>query len=26
MYAGYVTPSLHYAMGGIKIDEKGQVL
>jgi fumarate reductase flavoprotein subunit/urocanate reductase len=25
-YAAYVTPSLHYSMGGIKINEKAQAL
>lgn len=26
LYAGLITPSLHYTMGGLKINEKGQVL
>eukprot|EP01125_Pyxidicula_operculata_P001058 TRINITY_DN1093_c2_g1_i1.p1 TRINITY_DN1093_c2_g1~~TRINITY_DN1093_c2_g1_i1.p1 ORF type:complete len:1151 (-),score=306.48 TRINITY_DN1093_c2_g1_i1:55-3507(-) len=25
-YAGYVTPALHYCMGGVLIDEQGRVL
>ena len=26
LYAGLITPSLHYTMGGLKINEKGQIL
>lgn len=26
LYAGLITPSLHYTMGGLRINEKGQIL